>query len=57
MALGFTVFPPDDLSKLDKEKRQQLANAIRNVLKTDPEVQKLLKDKTWNTYNALLGSP
>jgi hypothetical protein len=57
MGLFFPVYPPEDLSKLNKEKKQELATAIRLVLKTDPDVQKLLRDKTSATYQALLNSP
>jgi hypothetical protein len=57
MGLFFPVYPPEDLSKLNKEKKQELATAIRLVLKTDPDVQKLLRDKTAATYQALLNSP
>jgi hypothetical protein len=48
------VYPPDDLDKLDKEKRDQLRAAIVKVLQTDPDVRKLLKDKTFSVYQQLL---
>ena len=47
MGLMFPVYPPEDLSKLDDQKRKELGNAIRQVLLTDSDVQQLLKDKTW----------
>jgi formaldehyde-activating enzyme involved in methanogenesis len=64
MGLFFPVYPPEDLDKLDQQKRGELKAAIRQVLHNDPdiknlikeklpEVQKLLKDKTWDVYQKL----
>jgi hypothetical protein len=47
--LGFPIYPPEDLAKLDQQKRGELKAAIRNVLKTDAEVQKLLHGRPWDT--------
>jgi hypothetical protein len=57
MGLYFPVYPPSDLDKLSQQKRKQLANAIRQVLIHDTEVQTMLKAKTQATYDALLAAP
>jgi hypothetical protein len=66
MGLTFPVYPPADLDKLNQQKKKELAAAIRQVLEKDPEVQQLLRvpevrklliEKTWDTYQALLRRP
>jgi mRNA-degrading endonuclease RelE of RelBE toxin-antitoxin system len=54
MGLFFPVYPPEDLAKLDQAKRKELATAIRQVLQTDPDVQKLLREKTSEKYRELI---
>ncbi len=61
----FPIYPPEDLFKLDQQKREELKTTIRHVLNNDPDVRKLLedklpdvknllKDKTWVAYQTLL---
>ena len=65
MGLFFPVYPPEDLNKVDQQKRAELKTAILEVLQTDPDVKKLfedklpevrrlLKDKTLAKYQELL---
>jgi len=65
MGTVFPIYPPDDLNKLDKQKREELKAAIRHALQYDsdvkkllddklPEIRRLLKDKTDEVYKALL---
>jgi hypothetical protein len=53
MGLYFPVYPPEDLAKLDQQKRIQLKTAIINVLHNDPDVRQMIKDKTKATYQAV----
>jgi len=55
MGIPFPVYPPEDLARLDNAKRKELATAIREVLRTDPDVQKLLREKTSEKFRELLG--
>jgi hypothetical protein len=54
MGLFFPVYPETELFKLNDEERKKLIVAIRLVLKTDPEVQNLLRQKTAKTFADLL---
>jgi hypothetical protein len=54
LGLFFTVYSPEDLDRLDSAKRKELANAIREVLQTDPDVQRLLREKTSDKFDELL---
>jgi hypothetical protein len=45
MGVVFPVYPPDDLAALDRQRREELKAAIRQVLRYDPDVKKLLEDK------------
>ena len=54
MGLFFNVYPPADLAKLDDQKRKELAAVIRQVLQSDPDVQKLIQAKTQAKYDDLI---
>jgi hypothetical protein len=41
----FPIYPPEDLGKLDKQKREELRAAIIHVLRFDPDFKKLLEEK------------
>jgi hypothetical protein len=56
MGMHFIVYPPEDLAKLDHQKRIKLKTAIMHVLHNDPEVLKMIKEKTQATYHALAKS-
>jgi|HubBroStandDraft_6_1064221.scaffolds.fasta_scaffold1627340_2 hypothetical protein len=53
MGMHFIVYPPEDLAKLDQQKRIKLKSAIMHVLHNDPEVRQMLKSKTQAAYNTL----
>jgi hypothetical protein len=54
MGIPFPVYPPEDLDQLDQAKRKELATAIREVLRTDADVQRLLREKTSEKFRELL---
>jgi hypothetical protein len=56
MGTHFPVYAPEHLSKLDPQKRAELKAAIQHVLKSDPEVKQMLRDKTKDKFHALTKS-
>jgi hypothetical protein len=57
MGMHFIVYPPEDLAKLDQQKRMKLKSAIMHVLHNDAEVRQMLHEKTKATYTKLMKSP
>ena len=53
MGVFFPVYPPEELDKVDKEKRSELKAAILDALLNDPEVRKLLEEKLPETRRLL----
>jgi len=45
MGVFFPIHPPEDVNKLDRQKRSELKAEIIEVLLSDPDVQALLKEK------------
>jgi hypothetical protein len=45
MGVFFPIHPPEDVNKLDRQKRSELKAEIIKVLLSDPDVQALLKEK------------
>ncbi len=45
MGLFFPVYPPEELAKVDQQKRSELKAAILEALQNDPDVKKLLEEK------------
>jgi hypothetical protein len=56
MGMHFIVYPPEDLAKLDQQKKIKLKTAIMDVLHNDPEVRQLIQEKTKATYTKLTKS-
>ena len=54
MGVTVPVYPPEEMAKLDKDKRNQLRTAIGKVLATDEDVRALLRTKTFPLYQQLL---
>jgi len=68
MGVFFPVYPPEDLNKLEQQKRAQLKAAILQALQFDPdikaligdklpEVRRLLKNKTQHVFDELVPRP
>jgi hypothetical protein len=52
---GFApVYPPKAMAKLDEKKRDELRQAIQRVLQTDPQVRRLLRQKTLPVFKQLI---
>jgi hypothetical protein len=47
------IYTDSDLKDMSVANRQQLSQAISELLRTDPDVKKLLRDKTVDLFNRL----
>jgi hypothetical protein len=45
MGVFFPIHPPEDVNKLDRQKRSELKAEIMKVLLSDPDVEAMLKEK------------
>ena len=56
MGIHFIVYPPEDLARLDHQKKIKLKTAIMHVLHNDAQIRQMIKEKTQATYDTLARS-
>ena len=53
MGILHPIYTDNDLKDLTVRKRQELSQAIFHLLQTDPDVKKMLREKTAALYDRL----